>query len=60
MNIPKSVIAFMLIWLLLCLFGFASLLGAGSVANAAHIGGLIMGMLLGFGAGKIASRERTS
>ena len=43
----------MLIWLVLCMLGFASLLGAGAVANAAHAGGLVMGLILGFGAGLI-------
>jgi len=57
LHIPKAVLAFMLIWLLLCLFGFASLLGAGSVANAAHVGGLLMGMLLGLGSGLIAGKR---
>jgi GlpG protein len=57
LQIPRAVIAFMLIWLVLCLFGFATLLGAGSVANAAHVGGLIMGMLLGLGAALIAGKK---
>jgi len=57
LHIPRAVLAFMLVWLLLCLFGFASLLGAGSVANAAHVGGLLMGMLLGLGAGLIAGNR---
>lgn len=54
LQIPKSVIIFMLVWLVLCMFGFAKVLGAGEVANAAHAGGLIMGIVLGIGAGVIA------
>lgn len=54
LQIPKAVINFMLAWLVICLVGLTTLLGAGNVANAAHVGGLIMGMVLGFGAGKIA------
>ncbi len=44
----------MLGWLVFCMFGGATLLGAGAVANAAHAGGLVMGLLLGIGAGVIA------
>ncbi len=57
LQIPKAVIIFMLAWLVICLVGFTTLIGAGNVANAAHIGGLIMGMVLGFGAGKIAGNS---
>lgn len=53
LHIPKAVIIFMLVWLVLCFMGFASLMGVGDVANAAHLGGLIMGMLMGLGAGLI-------
>lgn len=56
LQIPGPIIAFMLIWLVLCMFGFASLLGVGAVANAAHLGGLLIGMLLGFSAAILARR----
>lgn len=56
LQIPKAVINFMLAWLVICLVGFTTLIGLGNVANAAHVGGLIMGMILGFGAGKIAKK----
>jgi len=45
---PQGIMAFMLIWLLLCLFGVVEVLGFGAIANAAHVGGLLAGA--GFGA----------
>ena len=47
LGVPPGVISIMLIWLVACMLGVAELLGAGAVANAAHLGGLIMGLLLG-------------
>lgn len=58
LQIPKPVIVFMLAWLVLCFMGFGQLLGAGDVANAAHLGGLIMGMIMGFGAALIGRAAR--
>jgi GlpG protein len=56
--VPVPVMTAMMIWLVLCLVGFATLLGAGQVANAAHVGGLIMGLLLGTIAGWIAPADQ--
>ncbi|MDY0006680.1 MAG: rhomboid family intramembrane serine protease [Spongiibacteraceae bacterium] len=56
MAVPGPVMAIMLGWLLLCMAGFAALLGAGAVANAAHVGGLMMGLLLG-GAAALFARS---
>ena len=42
-----GIMAFMVGWLVLCLVGFVEVLGFGAVANAAHIGGLVCGGLLG-------------
>jgi GlpG protein len=42
-----AIIAFMVGWLLLCMTGVMGILGAGAVANAAHVGGLLCGGLLG-------------
>ncbi len=53
-GIPRAVLVFMLVWLVLGMLGAARLLGAGAVANAAHAGGLIMGMILGLCAGLLA------
>ena len=38
-------IGFMLFWLVLCMTGVVDYFIAGSVANAAHLGGLIAGAL---------------
>ncbi len=45
--VPGPILALMIGWLLFCLAGFSELLGLGAVANAAHVGGLLMGALLG-------------
>ncbi|HKM38027.1 MAG TPA: rhomboid family intramembrane serine protease [Thiopseudomonas sp.] len=45
--LPKGVVAMMLIWLLLCLFGVVTALGFGQIANAAHVSGLLLGCLSG-------------
>lgn len=44
---PKSVILLMLGWLVACLAGVVEGLGFGAVANAAHVGGLLAGAVLG-------------
>lgn len=48
----SAIMMFMVGWLVLCLVGVVEVLGFGAIANAAHIGGLICGALLGgvFGA----------
>ena len=38
---------FMVGWLFLCLFGVVESLGFGAIANAAHLGGLLVGAVLG-------------
>ena len=45
--LPKGVVAMMLIWLLLCLFGVVTALGFGQIANAAHVSGLLLGCFTG-------------
>ena len=47
LDVPSVILALMLGWMVLCMVGFAELLGVGAVANAAHLGGLLMGLLLG-------------
>lgn len=46
-GLQKGIIVMMLIWLLLCMSGFVTALGFGSIANAAHLSGLISGALIG-------------
>lgn len=43
--VPPAIIGFMLFWLVLCMTGIVDYFIAGSVANAAHLGGLIAGAL---------------
>lgn len=45
--LTKGIAVVMLLWLVLCFVGFASLLGIGDIANTAHLSGLIMGLVLG-------------
>lgn len=44
--IRRPVLILLLVWLVFCLVGGASMLGFGDVANAAHVGGLISGGLM--------------
>jgi len=53
-RLPKGVVAMMLIWLLVCLSGVIDLLGFGSIANGAHVGGLAIGCLTGALGGMLA------
>ena len=43
----STIMLFMIGWLVACLVGMVSVLGFGAVANAAHVGGLLSGVLLG-------------
>ncbi|WP_447747888.1 rhomboid family intramembrane serine protease [Pseudomonas nicosulfuronedens] len=56
-HLPKGVVAMMLIWLLVCLSGVIDLLGFGSIANGAHVGGLLAGCLSGLIGGLLARRR---
>jgi GlpG protein len=47
-NVPPALIGFMLFWLVLCMTGAVDYFISGSVANAAHIGGLIAGGVYAF------------
>ncbi len=43
--VPKPIVMFMIGWLVFCMIGPTELLGIGSVANAAHLGGLVLGCI---------------
>ncbi|MFJ4344004.1 rhomboid family intramembrane serine protease [Pseudomonas sp. NPDC089401] len=56
-NLPKGVLVMMLIWLVVCLTGVVGQLGFGQIANAAHVGGLLIGCLTGLLGGALARRK---
>lgn len=56
-TLPKGVLAMMLIWLVVCLTGVVGTLGLGQIANAAHVGGLLIGCLTGLLGGALARRK---
>lgn len=58
-RLPRGVLVMMLVWLVLCLSGLVSMIGFGEIANAAHVGGLVMGCLTGL-LGGLYSRRKMS
>jgi GlpG protein len=44
-DLPPALYLFMIIWLLLGFMGLLTLFGFGNVANFAHLGGLISGII---------------
>ncbi|MNO76029.1 Rhomboid protease GlpG [compost metagenome] len=56
-SLPKGVLVMMLIWLVVCLTGVVGQLGLGQIANAAHVGGLLIGCLTGLLGGMLARRK---
>lgn len=44
---PKAVMIFMVGWLVVCMSGMVEVLGFGAIANAAHLGGLLCGAVVG-------------
>jgi GlpG protein len=45
-DMPSGLMVAMLIWLLLCFSGLVTMAGMGKIANAAHVGGLLSGLVL--------------
>lgn len=50
--VPPGIIVFMFAWLFIGMTGLIDLLMSGSIANAAHVGGLVAGIALGWWAGR--------
>ena len=46
--VPQMLVVFMLGWMVFTMTGFAGMVGFGNVANEAHVGGLAVGLLLGW------------
>ncbi|HSP58492.1 MAG TPA: rhomboid family intramembrane serine protease [Halomonas sp.] len=46
--VPQMLVVFMLGWLVFAMTDMAALVGFGNVANEAHLGGLVVGLLLGW------------
>lgn len=46
-RLPRGVLVMMLIWLVVCMSGLISMIGFGEIANAAHVGGLLIGCFTG-------------
>lgn len=57
--LPNSVAVFMLVWLVLCMSGAVNFFVDGSIANAAHVSGLLIGVGLAFLASLKAPRSGT-
>ncbi|MCG3169576.1 MAG: Rhomboid protease GlpG [Pseudomonadales bacterium] len=55
-TLPPGVMAAMLVWLVVCMSGLVEAIGFGAIANGAHVGGLLIGVLLGLGAALLYSR----
>lgn len=57
-DLPKGIIAMMLIWLVVCMTGVLEVAGFGKIANAAHLAGLISGCILGALFGMLARAKQ--
>src|SRR5690606_32653781 len=57
-DLPRGVVVMMLAWLVFCLSGIISVLGFGAIANAAHVGGLVVGCICGVIAGGMQRMRR--
>ena len=57
-RLPPGVLVMMLAWLVICMTGVFELLQLAAIANAAHVGGLLVGCLTGLLGGALARRHR--
>lgn len=57
LHVPVPVMIAMLAMLLLGVTGIMQLMGVGAIANAAHIGGLVMGLVLGLATALISKKS---
>lgn len=57
-NVPPALIGFMLFWLVLCMTGVVDYFISGSVANAAHVGGLVAGAIYALATRQFFNRPR--
>jgi GlpG protein len=53
-----AIMIFMVGWLVACIFGVVSALGFGEIANAAHVGGLLSGAVLGAAFGLLSRASK--
>lgn len=56
--VPQMLVVFMLGWMIFTMTDLAGLVGFGNVANEAHVGGLVVGLLLGWYYSGRARRQR--
>ncbi|MEM1154698.1 MAG: rhomboid family intramembrane serine protease, partial [Pseudomonadota bacterium] len=54
----QPIMLFMVGWLIFCMTGFTEIIGFGAIANAAHLGGLICGAILGGIFGLASGRDK--
>ena len=53
LSLPKGIVGFMVGWLFLCMTPVVTFFIGVGIANAAHLGGLLVGLLLGLGFGLV-------
>lgn len=56
----RTIMLFMVGWLVLCMVGAVEVLGFGAIANAAHLGGLLCGAVLGAALGLLSRTENNA